>query len=113
MPTIEQVYEWRKKAFEESMAIIAKKGHDYNRMKQPTDDTLFNIRVSYLLGVVRTPAASALVRLGDKIMRLISLIAEDAQEPANADERVWDTVLDAHNYLDYAFILWLEREGKL
>ncbi len=110
MPTLEAVLAIRRKAFEESLAIVEKKGADYNRDKQLSGDTLFNLKVAAVLGIVETPAQSVLVRLGDKFMRLISLTKTRGREAAVKNESVWDTILDAHNYLDYLYLLWTESE---
>lgn len=106
MSTLESVKAFRQAMFDESMALIDKKGADYNREQQAGGDTLFNLRVAELLGIVPTAERGILVRLSDKFMRLISLMSPDA-EPAN--ESVRDTVRDIHNYVDYALQMWEER----
>jgi len=111
MLSLQAVLEFRKKMFDESVAIIRKKGHDYNRNQQEAGDTLFNLRVAELLGIVPTAERGILVRLSDKFMRLISLM-EPGVEAANVDESIRDTVRDFHNYLDYALQLWEERREK-
>jgi hypothetical protein len=95
--------------FEDSLAIIQRKGHDYNRQQQQGGNTLFNLTVAELLGIVPTAERGILVRLSDKFMRLISLM-EPGVDPAVAGESVRDTVKDIHNYVDYALQLWEERE---
>ena len=109
MPTLEEVLDLRRRAFGASMGLVEKKGQDYAGAKSSTGDTLFNIRLSYIVGLVETPAASALVRAGDKFIRLVNLIGK-AGATAATDEKVWDTLLDVHNYLDYAYALWVEAE---
>lgn len=110
MPTLEEVQAIRKKAFDESYILVAKKGRDYNREKQLTGDTLFNLRVAHLLGIVDSPMRSVLVRLSDKFQRLISLsTSPDVAE----NESIWDTILDIHNYTDYVYALWLEYRENL
>ena len=109
MPSLESVKAFRKKMFDESMSLIDKKGHDYNRKQQLTGDTLFNLRVASIMGIVETPEQGIMVRLVDKMMRLASLMAPGAEAQVK-DESVRETVRDAHNYLDYMLQLW--EEGK-
>src|SRR5439155_332488 len=112
MPTLEAVLAIRKKAYDDSLALVARKGADYNRDQQMTGDTLFNLKVAAVLGIVDTPAQSVLVRLGDKFMRLISLTKSTGRKAAVKSESVWDTVLDIHNYVDYLYLLWKETESE-
>lgn len=108
--TLEEVIAHRRRVFEESTALIAKKGADYNRDQQKDGDTLFNLRVAALLGIVETPEQGILTRMSDKFMRIISLM-KPGREPENQDESVRSTVHDLHNYLDYALLLW-ERSRR-
>ena len=110
MPTLDEVIAFRRRVFEESIALIQKKGHDYNRQQQMGGETLFNLRVAELLGIVPTAERGILVRLSDKFMRLISLM-EPGIDPGNVAESLRDTVLDIHNYSDYALQLWDERRA--
>lgn len=112
MPSLEAVVEFRKKMFAESMALIEKKGHDYNREQQLKGDTLFNLRVAEILGIVPTAERGILVRLSDKFMRLISLMSPGVEAQVS-DESVRGTVHDFHNYLDYALQLWEERRAEV
>ena len=98
--------------FEESLALVEKKGADYNRDQQQTGDTLFNLRVAAILGIVPNPTSSVLVRLTDKLMRLISLTKDPQRSLAVKDESVLDTVRDVHNYVDYLALLYLEERSK-
>jgi len=108
MPTLDSVIEFRKKMFEESSDLIRKKGHDYNRKQQLEGDTLYNLRIASLMGIVETPEQGILVRLMDKMMRLSSLMTADVEAQVK-EESVRDTVKDVHNYVDYALQLWEER----
>lgn len=108
MPSLEEVRAFREKAYKDSMILVEKKGSDYNRDQQLAGDTLFNLKVCAILGVVDTPAQGILVRLTDKLMRLISLTKKSDREPSVKDESVYDTVLDFHNYVDYLFLTWME-----
>lgn len=107
MPTVDEVIAFRKQMFEESMSLVESKGSDYNRRQQENGDTLFNLRVSELMGIVPTAERGILVRMSDKFMRLISLM-EPSATPKH--ESIRDTVKDLHNYSDYALMLWEERQ---
>lgn len=107
--SLEEVMAFRKALFDESMGLISQKGADYNRDQQLSGDTLFNLRVSELLNIVPTTERGILVRLSDKFMRLISLMAP-GREPAVKNESVRDTVKDIHNYVDYALLIWEKRK---
>lgn len=96
--TLDEVLAIRKEMYEKSTGIIQAKGHDYNRAQQAQGDTLFNMRVSTILGIDKSPEEGILTRLADKFMRLISLSSAD---PANKNESFEDTVVDIHNYIDY------------
>lgn len=110
--TLEDVMACRKEMYEASTAIIAKKGRDYNRKQQDAGDTLFNMRVSTILGITKNPQQGVMVRLSDKFMRLCSLY--DAEEaPANTDEGFEDSVKDFHNYLDYMVLFRREQKKQL
>lgn len=110
--TLEKVLEFRKKIYEESVSIIAKKGADYNKKQQAGGDTLFNMRVSTILGITDNPCQSVLVRLSDKFMRLNSLTANPKDNPQVKDESVEDTVKDIHNYLDYLLLFYQEIRSE-
>jgi hypothetical protein len=106
--SVEDVKKFRSEMFDRSMELVTKKGQDYNRDAQAGGDSLFNIRVCELLGIVPTAERGILVRLADKFMRLNSLVHPD-REPANTDESVLDTVVDIHNYVDYLALLHTKR----
>lgn len=94
--------------FQKSASLIDRKGADYNRDQQAAGDTLFNLRVAEVLGIVPSTEEGILVRLSDKFMRLISL-TKPGRDAEVRDESVLDTIADAHNYLDYLGLLWLQR----
>lgn len=106
MATLTNVLDFRKQMYDKSIALIQKKGHDYNRKQQTAGDTLYNLRVSELLGIVPKAEHGILVRLSDKFMRLVSLVDAD---PAVADESFEDTIVDIHNYIDYLALMRRER----
>lgn len=108
--SLDEVLAFRRQRFESSLALVAKKGHDYNRSQQNDGDTLFNMRVSELLGIVETMEQGILTRLSDKIMRLVSLTAPGV-EPQVTDEPVMATVDDVHNYVDYLALVYSKRRA--
>lgn len=113
MATLEQVIKNHEDLCNEARAIIEKKGHDYNREQQQGGDTLFNMRVSYVLGVTDTLTQGVLVRLSDKFMRLNSLTKNPTITASVKDESVRDTIKDAINYLTYLYVFYQEaREEK-
>ena len=111
MPSLDDVKAFRQQMYEKSTALIDKKGADYNRDQQEQGDTLFNLRVCELLGVVPSTEEGILVRLSDKFMRLISLTKPN-REAAVKDESVLDTISDIHNYVDYLGLIWQQRRAK-
>lgn len=110
--TLEEVLAFREEMYKRSRALVEKKGHDYNRAQQDGGDTLFNLRVCELLGVVDTAERGVLVRLSDKFMRLVSLTAEAGVDARVSDESVLDTVADIHNYADYLALMWQARRDR-
>ena len=111
--TIEEVLKERQERFEASTAVIKTKGADYNRKQQGQGDTLFNMRVSTLLGITDNECQGVLVRLSDKFMRLSSLCADPTANPEVKDESVIDTIDDIHNYIDYLALFYKEARKKL
>lgn len=107
MLSVEDVIAVRDEMYARSVDLIKKKGQDYN--SQVSRDTLFNLRVAAILGVVDSPERGILVRLSDKFCRLISLIATDKPN----FESFEDTVLDIHNYIDYIVALRREKVGSV
>ena len=109
--SIEEAVEFRKTMFDKSLALVSRKGADYNRDQQASGgNSLFNLQVCELLGVAETAERGILVRLCDKIMRLVSLAHPD-RDPANSDESLLDTVADVHNYVDYLALLHTKRQA--
>ena len=109
--TLEFVKQFREEMHRKSMEIIEKKGHDYNHKQQHQGDTLFNLRVAALLGVIDTPSQGVLVRLCDKMMRLASLMSPGVEAEIK-DESIQDTIADVHNYIDYAYLLFMEERDQ-
>lgn len=108
--TVEDVLAFRKERFESSLALVAQKGHDYNRQQQDGGDTLFNMRVCEALGITESTEQGILVRLSDKLMRLVSLTKDPSVSPQVKDESVMATVDDVHNYIDYLAMIHRSRK---
>jgi hypothetical protein len=109
--TVEDVLKFRRERFESSMALVAQKGHDYNREQQDGGDTLFNMRACEALGIADSAEQGILVRLSDKLMRLISLTKDPSVSPQVKDESVMATVDDVHNYVDYLAMIHRSRKS--
>ena len=97
----------------EAMQLVKVKGADYNRQQQLDGDTLFNLKASSLLGITKTPTQGLLVRISDKIMRLISLTMDPEANPEVKDESVKDTIKDTINYLIYLYVLYTEMKQQI
>lgn len=103
--SLEEVLAYREEMYKRSSDLVRSKGHDYNRLQQNDGDTLFNLRVCEVLGIVNIAEKGLLVRLSDKFMRLISLLESEGKH-----ESLEDTILDIHNYIDY---LGLMRKSRV
>jgi len=114
MVTLEQVLAKHTEVCEQARSLIEKKGHDYNReqQEQKGGDTLFNLTVAKILGIVKTTTQSILVRIGDKFMRLVSLTKDPSVNAKVADETVWETIRDNINYLIYLGIKYEEEREE-
>jgi len=111
MPSLKEVIDCREAMYKKSLSLVYRKGNAYNRRQQLAGETLFNLRVCAMLGVVPSAEMGVLVRLCDKLMRLISLVqAEQPSQPG--DDSLEDTVADIHNYIDYALLFYRERFGQ-
>jgi hypothetical protein len=108
MPTLEGVKRAHYELCSEALAIVEKKGHDYNRQQQKNGETLFNMKVSQMLGITETHTQGILVRLTDKLMRLISLTKDPETTAEVKDESVKDTIKDTINYLVYLYCIYDE-----
>jgi len=111
MPSLEEVKKFRQDMFDKSMSLVDKKGADYNRDQQIQGDTLFNLTVCEILGIVPSTEEGILVRLSDKLMRLVSL-TKPGREAEVKEESVLDTIADLHNYADYIGIIWQKRRKE-
>ena len=76
--------------------------------QQNGGDTLYNLTVSTVLGITDTTTQSILVRISDKIMRLVSLTKNPDTISEVKDESVQDTIEDTINYLVYLYCKYEE-----
>lgn len=113
MISLDDVLAYRKERFEKSLALVKTKGADYCRDQQASGDSLFNMRVAEILGIVPNTETGILVRLSDKFMRIISLAKDPGREAAIPQEKLEETVDDFHNYLDYILLFRKERMEKV
>ena len=91
--------------------LLDSKGNDYNSQQQNAGDTLYNLRVCAILGIVPSPVDGILVRLSDKFMRLISLTRPGVVQKVK-DESLEDTVIDIRNYVDYLLAMVKRERGE-
>ena len=108
MTTLDKVLTTHDKLCGNAKSIIETKGRDYNRKQQNNGDTLFNLTVAKQLGIVDSVTQSILVRISDKLMRLVSLTSNPRENPAVKTERVQDTIEDTINYLVYLYCKYEE-----
>jgi len=113
MTTLKKVKSKHKKLTDGAFAMVESKGADYNRKQQSKRDTLFNLTVSKQLGIVDTACQSILVRISDKVMRLVSLTSNPSVNPAIIDEKIDDTIQDTINYLVYLSCKYDEERNEL
>lgn len=107
MSSLEDVKALHQAVTKEAFELVSSKGNDYNSQQQAGGDTLFNLRVASMLGLVDSPERSVLVRLCDKIMRLVSLTAPGVTPK---HESIKDTVLDIVNYSIYVLAFCNEKK---
>lgn len=112
MVKLEEVLTTHEEICNKARSVIKAKGQDYNRGQQEKD-TLFNMSVAPLLGIVDNVPQGILVRLSDKFMRLISLTKDPGVNAAVKDESVKDTIEDSINYLVYLWIKYKEERERL
>lgn len=96
--TSEERNERIKKMFEDDLALLLRKGHDYSGER----DCMANLRDFGFLGSV--------VRIGDKYHRLKNFC--DSGVLRVSDESVLDTLRDLRNYGFLAQILYEDEKGS-
>ena len=82
--------------------------HDAKAADYSPDEPLENLRVSAEWAGIE-PWRGALVRMGDKWMRLVNLCRRGGQHEV-PDETVKDTALDLANYSLLFIVLWERRK---
>jgi len=109
--SVKQIQKIQKRLFGKASGLVEKKGHDYNFKQQSSGDTLFSLRAARILGIIERDTQSVLVRICDKVNRLISLENPDVSAKVK-DEKVEDTVVDLINYVTYFYAFRLEQKKK-
>ena len=109
MTTLKKVLKEHKRLCNNAYNMVEKKGADYNRKQQKDGDTLYNLSVAKQLDIVDTVTKSILVRLSDKMMRLVSLTGDPKVHAEVKDEKVSDTIEDSINYLVYLYCKYQEE----
>jgi hypothetical protein len=107
----EDLIKMRARLNQRADALLLAKGSDYNSQQQEAGDTLFNLRVCALLGIVPSAVDGILVRMSDKLCRLISLTRPGVVQKV-PDESLEDTVVDLRNYADYVLAMIREAKGQ-
>ncbi len=111
MTTLGKVIDTHTDICTSALDLVSRKGRDYNRKQQNNGDTLFNMTVAKQLGIVDTTTQSILVRISDKMMRLISLTSNPKENPEIKTESVKDTVVDMVNYIVYLYCKYEEERN--
>lgn len=107
----EALIKMRARLNEKADEILVAKGNDYNSAQQEAGDTLFNLRICQLLGIVSSPVNGVLIRMSDKLARLVSLTRPGVVQQVS-DESLEDTVIDLRNYADYLLAFIKEERGE-
>jgi hypothetical protein len=108
MTTLDIILKTHAELCDEARKIVSQKGHDYCRQQQNNGDTLFNMTVCEKLGIVDTTTQGILVRLSDKLMRLVSLTKDPSVTAQVNNESIRDTIKDTINYMVYLYIKYEE-----
>ena len=103
--TSKELFDLQHKTFRECIDILKKKNSDYAGLDS---DALANFKRASMLNV--EPPRGVLVRLSDKISRLVSFIDKGSFKVD--DEAVADTVQDAINYLVIFNALYIDHENQ-
>lgn len=104
MRKIEQRLQVIEELGKEELKIMAKKANDYSG----TGDCNRNIRACDALGIC-SAEQGVLIRLQDKLSRLITLIINGVE--SQVDESIRDTIMDARNYLGILYDLRVENQN--
>lgn len=107
----ESLIAMRKRLNEKADSLLLAKGNDYNAQQQDAGDTLFNLRICAILGIVPSPVDGILVRMSDKLARLVSLTRPTTVQKVK-DESLEDTIVDLRNYADYLLAMVKESKGQ-
>ena len=111
MITPEKIAALQKELYEHGLAQMMAKGNDYSGSSHKDGDTFKNIRIAAEVGLVSNVPQSVMVRLMDKVMRMVSLCDPSVSQQVK-DESLFDTVSDLWNYASYYLILMREMKEK-
>lgn len=94
----------KRQIFSQCLNLTTRKGHDYSG----PEDTLDNLKASERLGLCSAEVGT-MVRLLDKFARINRFMKQGTLQVA--DEKIIDTFVDAHNYLDLLLAIIKEKEA--
>jgi len=100
---IAKLIKLKKEIFAKCIDLTARKGHDYSG----EEDTLDNLKASERLGLCSAEVGT-MVRLLDKFARINRFLKQG--ELSVQDEKIIDTFVDAHNYLDLLLAIIEEKQ---
>ena len=104
--SLDELLASREKLFKYGNELIRSKGHDYNHKQQQSGDTIYNMRLTQLMGITDTIERGIMVRLSDKLMRLVSLLDTEPKH-----ESVKDTCVDIINYTSILYTVYAKRHA--
>jgi len=108
--TVDQVELAHKAICQRAFNLVRTKGAGYSGKHRK--DTFNNIRSSVIRGLAKNEIASSLIRLDDKLARIINMGVENEENPIN-DEPFDDAVRDGINYILYTALFYHEQRGDL
>lgn len=99
---IDEYLKIKDEVYQKARALSVSKGEDYSGK----EDTLKNLKLAELMGLC-SAEAGILVRLSDKLMRLVGFVHNG--NFSVQDEKLLDTVVDVHNYIDLFYAVVKEK----
>lgn len=89
--------------------MVEQKGHDYATNTNTLDNFIKQANINSMLGLDESPKCQALRLAVVKLIRITNLWAKD-KKPNN--ESILDTVLDGMNYLQLAYMCYLDETNQ-
>lgn len=105
--SLEEVLNYRKYRYEQSVSIVEQKGKEYSGKKQDEGDSLFNYRIHFLLGWSDSEDKYPLFRVLEKLQRLQSIITQKDTSVAKVEEEIDDI----HNIIDYVGLMFRTKKN--